>query len=469
MAAPEQQVPSRTSPPAHIVGSAFVDQYYHMLHESPELVHRFYQDISKFGRPEESGIMGITTTMEDINKKILSLGYDELSVEIMSVDAQESHGGGVLVLVTGYIIGKDNIKQKFTQCFFLAPQEKGYFVLNDILRYVNDNESQGCAHDSKSPVTSDHVEDPSVRAMHASEQISKIAVVGDEEEVHNVEMGEASVEEAEALIPEAFDEIPDDSKPIAGSASSDERVPKKSYASIVKVMRKSERPSSTAVTSVVASTKSQEQQGTLPLPPSSSEANGSETNTKEIANTQEAEAEGYSIHVKGLSPNTTPSLLESVFKKFGPIKNGGIQVRSQKGFCFGFVEFEVASAAQSALEASPILIEGHQVLVEEKRSTTRVNSRGRFPSGRRPVYRSDGTRERGTYGNGRSYGRGDPNMKGEFGGYRNGNQGGFFNHGGDRYQRGNHSGANGGRRNRSGGLAGTSAVKTTDARVAASA
>ena len=35
-----------------------------MLHESPELVHRFYQDVSKFGRPEKDGIMGITTTME---------------------------------------------------------------------------------------------------------------------------------------------------------------------------------------------------------------------------------------------------------------------------------------------------------------------------------------------------------------------------------------------------------------------
>lgn len=45
------------------VGNAFVDQYYHMLHESPELVHRFYQDISKLGRPEPNGIMGVTTTM----------------------------------------------------------------------------------------------------------------------------------------------------------------------------------------------------------------------------------------------------------------------------------------------------------------------------------------------------------------------------------------------------------------------
>ena len=34
-----------------------------MLHESPQHVHRFYQEISKLGRPEPNGIMGITTTM----------------------------------------------------------------------------------------------------------------------------------------------------------------------------------------------------------------------------------------------------------------------------------------------------------------------------------------------------------------------------------------------------------------------
>jgi hypothetical protein len=52
------------------------------------------------------------------------------------VDAQESFGGGVAVFVTGFMIGKDGIKQKFTQSFFLAPQKKGYFVLNDVFRYV---------------------------------------------------------------------------------------------------------------------------------------------------------------------------------------------------------------------------------------------------------------------------------------------------------------------------------------------
>lgn len=41
-------------------------------------------------------------------------------------------------------------------------------------------------------------------------------------------------------------------------------------------------------------------------------------------------AEGTSIYVKGLPLDATPALLENEFKKFGPIRSGGIQVRSQK-------------------------------------------------------------------------------------------------------------------------------------------
>ncbi|KAK7339117.1 hypothetical protein VNO77_19762 [Canavalia gladiata] len=470
MATSEQQAPPKT-PAADIVGNAFVDQYYHMLHESPELVHRFYQDVSKLGRPEQNSIMGITTTMFDINEKILSLGYGELSAEIISVDAQESYGGGVLVLVTGFMIGKDNVKQKFTQCFFLAPQEKGYFVLNDVFRYVDENGIQGSAHDIGSPIPPDNVADPSVLETQVLEQISVTAEDGDGEEVYNPENGQASIDEEEAPVPEVLDEIPDDSQMVAGLTSQIEEVPKKSYASIVKVMKEGGAPLSTVTAvSVKFAIKSQDQLSTTAAPPSSvSEINGSSVNTNEIGNNQETEAEGYSIYVKGLSSNATPALLENEFKKFGPIKTGGIQVRTQKGFSFGFVEFEVASAVQSALEASPILINGRHVVVEEKRSTNRGNSRGRFSSGRAPGYRGEGARGRGNYGNGRSYGRGgDFNGRGEYG-YRNGNRGGFSNRGGDGYQRNDHMGTGGGRMNRAGGSAVNSAPKTTAVRVPASA
>lgn len=70
------------------------------------------------------------------------MGYNEFTAEIKTVDAQDSLNGGVIVLVTGYLTGKDLVKKDFTQSFFLAPQDKGYFVLNDIFRYVDGDDHQ---------------------------------------------------------------------------------------------------------------------------------------------------------------------------------------------------------------------------------------------------------------------------------------------------------------------------------------
>lgn len=92
-----------------------------------------------------------------INEKILSLGYGEFTAEITTIDSQESYNGGVLVLVTGYLTGNDNLRQKFTQTFFLAPQDKGYFVLNDVFRYVDDTKqlirNQDPVNDIEAPIT----------------------------------------------------------------------------------------------------------------------------------------------------------------------------------------------------------------------------------------------------------------------------------------------------------------------------
>ncbi|KAK1578324.1 hypothetical protein Q3G72_029359 [Acer saccharum] len=159
MAASMQQAP--TTHTADFVANAFVLQYYRILHHSPGLVHRFYQDVSKLGRPEEDGAMSITTTMQAINDKILSLDYGEFSADIITdittVDAQESYNGGVLVLVAGYLTGKDNVRRKFTQSFFLAPQETGYFVLNDVFRYVDDANrgNQTSINNVEAPITPD--------------------------------------------------------------------------------------------------------------------------------------------------------------------------------------------------------------------------------------------------------------------------------------------------------------------------
>ncbi|KAH9728738.1 nuclear transport factor 2 (NTF2) family protein [Citrus sinensis] len=354
--------PLHQAPTADIVANAFVHQYYLILHQSPQLVHRFYQDISKLGRPEENGAMSITTTMQAINDKILALHYGEFSAEITTVDAQESYNGGVIVLVTGYLTGKDSVRRKFSQSFFLAPQDKGYFVLNDVFRYVDDAYhfgSQATTNDVEAPITPDQDHSP-VQENHVSDQtaISSEEVSG--EEVDNPsENGDGTIEEEEAPVPEVVDAIPDDTHVAAESDSKVEEVPKKSYASIVKVMKDSALPvSSPPPASLRSIMKIQEQppaSATSPAPASEKQV----TNSNATENGTNQEAEGPSIYLKGLPPSATHALLENEFRKFGTIRAGGIQVKTQKGFCFGFVEFEEENAVQSAIECQTFLWQGN--------------------------------------------------------------------------------------------------------------
>lgn len=59
-----QEASPASAPSAQLVGNAFVEQYYHILHESPQLVHRFYQDSSSLSRTDVNGNMATVTTMQ---------------------------------------------------------------------------------------------------------------------------------------------------------------------------------------------------------------------------------------------------------------------------------------------------------------------------------------------------------------------------------------------------------------------
>jgi hypothetical protein len=58
------------------------------------------------------------------------------------VDSQES-GKNIVVQVIGEISNKATAHRKFVQTFILAEQPKGYFVLNDIFRYIIEDEDEG--------------------------------------------------------------------------------------------------------------------------------------------------------------------------------------------------------------------------------------------------------------------------------------------------------------------------------------
>ncbi|GMJ05812.1 hypothetical protein like AT5G60980 [Hibiscus trionum] len=444
------------TPSAQVVGNAFVEQYYHILHQSPNLVHRFYQDSSCLSRPDMYGNMTTVTTMQAINEKVLSLNYEDYTAEIKTADAQDSFEKGVIVLVTGCLTGKDNVRRKFTQTFFLAPQDKGYFVLNDVFRYVEDKELQNSVpvNDiNEQASASTLAPEPEPTHDHLAEE--PLTYPEDEDTNNDAEVfdpsdkEEGSVVEEEVVEPQNIATHSESVVAVDSAPAVLEDAPKKSYASIVKVMK-----SNTASTSVYVPTNNvraapKETRSTVSAKPApaTEAALPDNDNAPESSNDNE-EAEGHSIYVRNLPFTATPAQLEVAFKKFGPIKRNGIQVRSNKqGFTFGFVEFENASSVQSALEASPITIGDRQAAVEEKRTNTRVGStgsgigtgRGRYASGK-TGFRSDNFRGRGNFGSGRGgYGRSEFRNQGEFSGRPKG-LGGWN---GDNYQRVNQNGRGG--------------------------
>ncbi|XP_076902630.1 nuclear transport factor 2-like [Bidens hawaiensis] len=417
---------------AQVVGNAFVEQYYHILHKSPELVHKFYQDSSILSRPDTNGFMSSVTTMQAIDEKIQSLDYKNIKAEIQTADAQDSHQSGVIVLVTGCLTGKDNVKRKFAQTFFLAPQEKGYFVQNDVFRFV---EETAPLETTSTPVENIVDSAPADLAVPNSEvtRVTDNNLTHDSttlvaEDVNNVsEVCDPEVNEGSGLGLE--EEVVDEPLPVQTSPNetgllqkpdaSATQEEKKSYASIVRVPKNigssgSSHVQGSSLRWAPANTDQLKSRTAKPSP----EPEPSVPVVVNVPESSKVHEDGHSVYVRNLPMNATVAQLEEEFKRFGPIKSNGVQVRSHKlqGFCFGFVEFESLESMHSAIKAPSITIGNRQVVVEEKRTTARVGGgggggggRGRYPSGR-----GGGFRGRGNYFGGRGFGRNEFRYQGEF-------------------------------------------------------
>ncbi len=58
---------------------------------------------------------------------------------VSQVDSQLSLDGGIVILVLGEMSNKGDASHKFAQTIVLAEQPNGYYVLNDIFRYLKED------------------------------------------------------------------------------------------------------------------------------------------------------------------------------------------------------------------------------------------------------------------------------------------------------------------------------------------
>lgn len=97
----------------------------------------------------------------------MSLDYKDSLATILTVYAQGSLMGGVIAGVTGYLTGSDNVERNFYQTFFLAPQEKGYYVLNDFLHFTD-------PHNSSTPLPVNDVDENTTSAPPLTQEKGRL-------------------------------------------------------------------------------------------------------------------------------------------------------------------------------------------------------------------------------------------------------------------------------------------------------
>ncbi|KAJ9565002.1 hypothetical protein OSB04_000968 [Centaurea solstitialis] len=118
------------------VGSYFAQQYYQVLQQQPEFVHQFYTDSSTMVRVDGESTETASAIFQ-IHTLIQSLHFS--GIDIKTINSLESWSEGIVVVVSGSVRSKYfSGWRKFVQTFFLAPQEKGYFVMNDIFHFVSE-------------------------------------------------------------------------------------------------------------------------------------------------------------------------------------------------------------------------------------------------------------------------------------------------------------------------------------------
>ncbi|KAF4554236.1 Nuclear transport factor 2 (NTF2) domain-containing protein [Elsinoe fawcettii] len=139
--------------PKDEVGWYFVEQYYTTLSRSPEKLYLFYNKRSQFVLGDETDKVAVCVGQKAINERIKDLDFQDCKVRVTNVDSQASDSN-IVIQVIGEISNKSQPHKKFVQTFILAGQTNGYFVLNDIFRYLVEEEEEE-TQDQEAPVAAE--------------------------------------------------------------------------------------------------------------------------------------------------------------------------------------------------------------------------------------------------------------------------------------------------------------------------
>ncbi|KAF1975472.1 hypothetical protein BU23DRAFT_566594 [Bimuria novae-zelandiae CBS 107.79] len=163
--APQSSNTAAAEIPKDEVGWYFVEQYYTTLSRSPDRLYLFYNKRSQFVSGNEEDKVNVcvgqklTVMRQAINDRIKELDFHDTKVRVTNVDSQGSDAN-IVIQVIGEISNKGQPHKRFAQTFVLAEQTNGYFVLNDIFRYLAEEPEEEEEPQQEAPAPSSGVQEP---------------------------------------------------------------------------------------------------------------------------------------------------------------------------------------------------------------------------------------------------------------------------------------------------------------------
>ncbi|EFW15346.1 hypothetical protein D8B26_008095 [Coccidioides posadasii str. Silveira] len=413
--APHTHQPSNASTPApppqeakndipkEEVAWFFVEQYYTTLSRTPEKLHLFYSRKSQFVSGNEAEKVGVSVGQTAIQDRIKSLDFHDTKVRVLNVDSQASFDN-ILVSVIGELSNRSEPPRKFVQTFVLAEQRNGYYVLNDIIRFLVDDDGEAIA-DEQDAVEAPAAEAPSEPAEQQAapqrleterqadteaaaqevdeklqESVKEVVETKPEEPEAVVEPAQAAEVTTEALQqekPKEPEPTPIVSPPKAATpAAEKENIPPARPVSMTWASIASSNANKAAAAAVptpvavpqaapaaqpkVAAAPSQ------PAPPANGESAPSQTSSTSSSEWQTAgrgRDDNVLAYIKNVNDKVDAALLKQTLQRFGKLKYFDV---SRQRSC-AFVEFADAAGYKAAVAANPHQIGTERITVEERR------------------------------------------------------------------------------------------------------
>ncbi|KAF9965009.1 hypothetical protein BGZ70_005563 [Mortierella alpina] len=413
------------------VGTGFAHEYYTFLSKEPTRLHLFYNKNSVLSH----GYQG--EDVDAIREKVVKLGFEDCKVLVQNIDSQTSLNGGIVIQVLGQMSNRGGIAQQFAQTFFLAEQPNGYYVLNDIFRFLKDDiveddeqevtEEVNTEHSAEQPAAITETKPVTTPVEAVSTPQPTIAQVPTKAEIQEAHQAPAPVAAAAVDEKKSIDKKADKKGDRKSETKETKKADAKKEAEPVDTIPepvKAEVPSTPATAPVAAAAAVEEvsvpsvpagppkaktwanlaagnssqwgaqasatKGATVPAPqptapkaqtkpPTAGQSQGQGQQVKTPGTRANGREEYHSIYIKNVTERMSLDMLRESFSKFGRVTH---LEYTHKRNC-AFLDFSTPDAMNAALKQNTVPVGNEIVLAEERRrgSNNSFNNSNANPNG----------------------------------------------------------------------------------------